>query len=59
MRALDPEALNAVWVAVEALLPPREDNHPLGCHNPRISDRICFRDLRSTRPERGVSAVLL
>ena len=45
MRALDPEALNAVWVAVEALLPPREDNHPLGCHNPRISDRICFRGI--------------
>jgi len=45
MRALDPEALNAVWVAVEALLPPREDNHPLGCHNPRISDRVCFRGI--------------
>ena len=38
MRALDPEVLNAVWAAVKALIPPREDNHPLGCHRPRISD---------------------
>ena len=45
MRTLDPEALGAVWAAVEALLPAREDNHPLGCHNPRISDRICFRGI--------------
>ena len=42
MRALDPEVANPVWAAVEALLPSREENHPLGCHNPRISDRICF-----------------
>ena len=45
MRTLDPEALGAVWAAVEALVPAREDNHPLGCHNPRISDRICFRGI--------------
>ena len=42
MRALDPEVANPVWAAVEGLLPSREDNHPLGCHNPRISDRVCF-----------------
>ena len=45
MRALDPEVLNAVWAAVKALIPPREDNHPLGCHRPRISDRLCFRGI--------------
>ena len=45
MRALDPEVANAVWGAVEGLLPPREDNHPLGCHNPRIPDRVCFRGI--------------
>ncbi|WP_078999312.1 hypothetical protein [Streptomyces sp. WM4235] len=25
-----------------ALLPVREDRHPLGCHNPRISDTVDF-----------------
>ena len=45
MRALDPEVLNAVWAAVKALIPPREDNHPLGCHRPRISDRLRFRGI--------------
>ena len=42
MRALESEVADAVWVAVEALLPPRADTHPLGCHNPRIPDRVCF-----------------
>ena len=42
MRALDPEVVNAVWEAVKGWLPEREDTHPLGCHNPRIADRVCF-----------------
>ena len=42
MRALDPEVVDAVWEAVKGRLPDREDTHPLGCHNPRISDRVCF-----------------
>ena len=45
MRALDPEVTNAVWAAVEALIPAREDNHPLGCHRPRIGDELCFRGI--------------
>lgn len=45
MRALEPEVANAVWAAVEALIPKREDTHPLGCHRRRISDRICFRGI--------------
>ncbi len=45
MRALEPEVTNAVWAAIEALIPKREDNHPLGCHRPRIPDRICFRGI--------------
>ena len=45
MRALAPEVANPVWEAVEGLLPSREDTHPLGCHNPRIDDRICFRGI--------------
>jgi transposase len=42
MRALDPEVVNAVWAAVEALIPERVNNHPLGCHRRRIPDRVCF-----------------
>jgi transposase len=42
MRALESEVVDAVWAAVEPLLPARVDEHPLGCHRPRISDRLCF-----------------
>jgi transposase len=42
MRALDPEVFDAVWAAVEPLLPVHNDAHPLGCHRRRASDRICF-----------------
>ena len=45
MRALEPEVANAVWEAVEALIPSREDNHPMGGHRPRIPDRICFQGI--------------
>jgi len=42
MRALDPEVVNAVWTAVEALIPEPVDAHPLGCHRRRVPDRVCF-----------------
>ena len=42
MRALDPEVVDAIWEAIEPLLVVPVDDHPLGCHNPRISDRVCF-----------------
>ena len=42
MRALESEEVDAVWAAVEPLLPAPDRSHPLGCHRPRISDRICF-----------------
>lgn len=43
MLALDPKVVDAVWQAVEPLLPQRPPtNHPLGCHRPRIPDRDCF-----------------
>ncbi|MGP8064269.1 MAG: transposase [Acidimicrobiales bacterium] len=42
MRALDPEVGDAIWAAIEPLLPKRFDPHPLGCHRPRASDRACF-----------------
>jgi transposase len=42
MRALDTEVVDAIWTAIEPLLPVPVDDHPLGCHNPRIDDRVCF-----------------
>jgi transposase len=42
MRALEPEVFDTVWTAVSALLPIRNETHPLGCHRPRASDRDCF-----------------
>ena len=42
MRALELEVINAVWEAVKHLIPQPVDNHPLGCHRPRIPDRTCF-----------------
>jgi transposase len=45
MRALETEVVDAVWTAIEALLPDIVDEHPLGCHRPRVSDRLCFRGI--------------
>jgi transposase len=42
MRALDPEVVDAVWAAVEPVIPPPAQSHPLGCHRPRVADRLCF-----------------
>lgn len=43
MLALDPRVVQAIWASVEPRLPaPSPDDHPLGCHRPRISDRDCF-----------------
>ena len=43
VRALDPRVIAAVWQTVAPLLPPPPpDEHPLGCHRPRIADRTCF-----------------
>lgn len=44
MRALDLEVHNAVFEAISGLLPAPPE-HPLGCHRPRVSDRLCFRGL--------------
>jgi transposase len=41
-RAMDPEVSDAIWAAIEPILPTPVDDHPLGCHNPRVPDRVCF-----------------
>lgn len=42
MRALDPEVVEAVWAAVEGVIPVPADTHPLGRHRRRVPDRLCF-----------------
>jgi len=44
MRALEPEVHDAVFEAIQGLLPDPPE-HPLGCHRPRIPDRVCFQGL--------------
>ena len=42
MRALEARVVAAVWAAVEPLLPVPDRIHPLGCHRPRVPDRLCL-----------------
>ena len=44
MRALERDVQDAVWHAIEALLPDPPE-HPLGCHRPRKPDRLVFRGI--------------
>jgi len=40
--ALPSSILEPLWVQVATLLPSPQVHHPLGCHRPRIADRIVF-----------------
>ena len=42
MPALPSSILEPLWVQFAALLPVRHVRHPLGCHRPRIPDRLVF-----------------
>ena len=42
MPAIPSCILEPLWDQFAALLPPRVDTHPLGCHRPRIPDRLVF-----------------
>lgn len=42
MPALPSFIIEPLWDQFCALLPERVVDHPLGCHRPRISDRIVF-----------------
>jgi transposase len=39
---MQPRVVDAVWAAARPLLPHPVDDHPLGCHRPRVGDRVCF-----------------
>ena len=45
MPALPPYLIEPIWTQFAALLPEREVSHPLGCHRPRIPDRLVFEKL--------------
>ena len=45
MPALQPYIIEPIWEQFAALLPERNVDHPLGCHRPRISDRVIFEKL--------------
>ena len=42
MPALPSCLTQPIWEQIQALLPDHHDDHPLGCHRPRISDRVVF-----------------
>lgn len=42
MPALPSFIIEPLWDQCAALIPEHIDTHPLGCHNPRIADRIIF-----------------
>ena len=42
MPVLPSCLLEPLWDQFAALLPEHVDSHPLGCHNPRIADRVVF-----------------
>jgi transposase len=42
MLALHPSVWAPVWKVVESLIPVPVDEHPLGCHRPRVSNERCF-----------------
>jgi transposase len=39
---LSPYIIDPVWEQFSALLPERIVEHPLGCHRPRVPDRVVF-----------------
>jgi transposase len=43
--ALQPYIIEPIWQQFRVLLPERKTNHPLGCHRPRIPDRVVFEKL--------------
>ncbi|TLP90229.1 IS5 family transposase [Nesterenkonia salmonea] len=45
MPALPSSLIEPLWDQFEALIPPVQDNHPLGCHRPRVPARIVFEKL--------------
>jgi transposase len=43
--ALPTYLIEPIWEQLRALLPEKDVDHPLGCHRPRIPDRVVFEKL--------------
>jgi transposase len=43
--AIQPYIIEPIFEQFSALLPQREVDHPLGCHRPRVPDRLVFEKL--------------
>ena len=42
MPAVPSSIIEPIWDQFQVLIPPVTDEHPLGCHRPRIPDRVVF-----------------
>lgn len=42
MPAVSPYIIEPIFEQFADLLPVREEAHPLGCHNPRIPEKVVF-----------------
>ena len=42
MPAVPSSIIEPIWVQFGGLLRPRQVDHPLGCHRPRVPDRVVF-----------------
>jgi transposase len=42
MPAIPSCIIDPIWDQFSELLPEKKVEHPLGCHNPRIPDRVVF-----------------
>lgn len=42
MPAVPSSIIEPIWVQFEALVPAVVDAHPLGCHRPRVANRVVF-----------------
>ena len=42
MPIVSPYPIEPIWEQFTALLPPREVDHPLGCHRHRVPDGLVF-----------------
>jgi transposase len=45
MPVLPPYLIEPIWQQFSALIADRQTSHPLGCHRPRIPDRVVFEKL--------------
>jgi hypothetical protein len=43
--ALQPYLIEPIFEQFSSLIPERQTTHPLGCHRPRLPDRIVFEKL--------------